>query len=180
MKIIFLITPQSRAVVQISLREMCWNHWEALALFTLWHSVSALMLKTVYIIGFNKYVNQVHISLGMQMSLMSKDKLQNKQTKADEMLNSLYRWKGSGLEMLGWNPCSPGAVPSAQLWQIQCSLARMAARQLAHKEEGKSLVLLFVALLRAERIELPWLHSLTRAQNLSKGPQLSETLFVLQ
>lgn len=133
MKIIFLIMPQSWAVVQISLREMCWNHWEALALFTLWHSVSALMLKTVYIIGFNKYVNQVHISLGMQMSLMRKDKLQNKQTKAEKMLNSLCRWKGSGLELLGWDPCSPGAVPSAQLWQIQRSWvggswARMAAR----------------------------------------------------
>lgn len=47
------------------------------------------MLETVYIPGFNKYVNQVHISLGMQMSLMRKDKLQNKQTKAEKMLNSL-------------------------------------------------------------------------------------------
>ena len=56
--------------------------WESFALFTSWRSVSVLILKTVYISGFNKYVNQVHISLGMQMSLMRKDnKLQNKQTK---------------------------------------------------------------------------------------------------
>lgn len=71
------------------------------------------MLKTVYVPGFNKYVNQVHISLGMQMSLMRKDKLQNKQTKAGKMLNSSVKvgierkWTGdTGI----CNPCSPGIV----------------------------------------------------------------------
>lgn len=131
--------PQCRALVQISLREMCWNHCETPALFTSRHSVSVLMLETVYIPGFNKYVNQVHISLGMQMSLMRKDKLQNKQTKAEKMLNSLcasgdtkevdWRFWNVILAILGlFNQ------PILKLWQINCffagrELEKEAARQ---------------------------------------------------
>lgn len=58
----------------------------------------------------------MHISLGMQMSLMRKDnKLQTKQTKEQNMVNSLCESgernvaQGSGLEIPGCNPC-PGIV----------------------------------------------------------------------
>lgn len=157
MKIIFLIMPQCRALVRISLREMCWNHCETLALFTSWHSVSVLMLETVYIPGFNKYVNQVHISLGMQMSLMRKDKLQNKQTKAEKMLNSLcksgdrkevdWRFWDVILAILGlFNQ------PILKLWQINCFFAGRelgkdgSQAEFSHKMAWKSLGLLFVAI----------------------------------
>lgn len=166
---------------------MCWNHCETLALFTSWHSVSVLMLKSVYISGFNKYVNQVHISLGMQMSLMRKNKLQNKQTKAEKMLNSScesgdrkevdWRYWAVILAILGlFNQLI------LKLWQINCFLAGSglgkdgSQTEFSHKKAWKSLVLLFVAIQRAERIEFHGLNSLTRAQYHSKGPQLSETL----
>lgn len=79
-KVIFLIIAYHRTAVQITLRDMLKLLWDSFMLFKSWCSFSVPILKTVYIYGFNKYVNQVHISLEMQMSLMTKDKIiQNKQ-----------------------------------------------------------------------------------------------------
>lgn len=88
-KVIFLIIAYHRTAVQIALRDVLKLLSGSFILFKSRCSVSVPILKTVYMYGFHKYVNQVHISLEMQMSLMRKDN--SKQTKEQNVVNSSHK-----------------------------------------------------------------------------------------